>query len=55
MKKLVLMSLIIALMAVPIRFASDQNPRRGLKRALSLLAAYDVLYVILLKYVYPHL
>jgi hypothetical protein len=52
MVKVVLMSVLFATVAIPALAARDPVPRRGLKRAVVLLVAFDVLYVAVLLLVY---
>ena len=49
MEKLLLLSVVVALVAIPVLCAKDPNPRRGLKRALMLMGAYNVFYAVYLK------
>ncbi len=52
MAKLLLLSILIAIVAIPAIAARDRNPRRGFKRALFFFSAYCVFYVLALKYLY---
>lgn len=55
MKKLVLLSMIIAMIAIPARAARMKDSRAGLKQTLIRMAIYDVIYLLLLLYVFPRL
>lgn len=54
MQKLILLSVIIASLVIPIRASHAKNAEEGLKRALLQMAAFDLFYLFLLTYVYPH-
>jgi hypothetical protein len=53
--KLVLFSVVIAMIALPILTARDTNPRRGLNRTLLLVVAFNVLYLLAVRFIYPRL
>jgi hypothetical protein len=53
--KLVLVSVVIAMIALPILMARDTNPRRGLGRTLLLVIAFNVLYLLAVRFIYPRL
>jgi hypothetical protein len=55
MRSLLLQSLMLALLAIPIVAARDARPLRGLKKALMWLAAFSLLYMLALRFLYPHL
>ncbi len=55
MKKLLLMSVLIANVAIPIWAAKQPNPRAALKGALIALLAFNVVYAVVLIVIYPHL
>jgi hypothetical protein len=52
MKSLLLISIIIASIAIPAYAARDTNPRRGLRRMLVLVLAFNALYVAYLTLVH---
>jgi hypothetical protein len=52
LSKLLLLSILAAMIAVPTLSARDPNPHRGFKRALFLFAACCVFYALALKYLY---
>ena len=49
-----LLSLVIATFAVPMRFARDTSAVRGLRRTIAVMAVAVLVYVVLLVYVFPH-
>jgi hypothetical protein len=53
--KLLLLSVVIAMVALPILTARDANATRGLKKTLVLVIAFNLLYLFLVRYVYPSL
>ena len=54
-QKLLLISVIIASLAIPLWTARDANPRRGLAKAVIVTAAFNLLYLLAVKYLYWHL
>lgn len=55
MAKLILLSVCLALVGIPLFVARDPHPARGLKRALIGVAAFNVFYLLLLRFVLPRL
>ena len=55
MAKLLLVSVLIASVAIPALAARDPDPRRGLKRALWQTLLFDTLYALAVLYVYPRI
>ncbi len=53
--KLLLLSVIIVMIVLPITMARDTNAVRGLKKTLLLVIAFNLLYLFLVRYVYPRL
>jgi hypothetical protein len=53
MAKLVLLSEVIALIAIPVFAARHPSPRRGLQWTILLFVLYSFFYVFLLRFVYP--
>jgi hypothetical protein len=51
-KKLILLSVIIASIVIPTRAARSESGREGLKKALIQVAIFEVIYVILLTQVW---
>jgi hypothetical protein len=55
MRTFLLRSVIFALLTIPFIAAREHNPLRGLKKALALFIAFNVLYMLALRFIYPHL
>ncbi len=55
MDKLILLSVIAAHVLIPIAYASDDNPRRGLSKMIIALFLFNVCYVGALYFIYPRL
>jgi hypothetical protein len=55
MGKVLLLSVIIGTLAIPILSATETNPRRGLFRAISIVAMFNLLYLLAIRFVYPYL
>ena len=53
MEKLVLLSALIGLVWLPIVASRDDNVGRGVKRAVWLILALNVFYVLALRFIYP--
>jgi hypothetical protein len=53
--KLLLVSVIVATLAIPMRAARHPSPARALRRAAAWLAAYYAAYLFGVLYVYPRL
>jgi hypothetical protein len=53
--KLLLLSVIIGMVALPVLAARDTNAARGLKKALLWVFAFNLLYLLAVRYIYPHL
>lgn len=53
MAKLLLLSVCVALVAVPLWTSRDPLPGRGLKRALAGVALFNLFYVLLVRVVIP--
>jgi hypothetical protein len=53
--KLLLLSVIIAMIALPILAARETNAQRGLKKTLLLVLAFNLLYLLAVRFIYPHL
>ena len=52
MKKLILLSVIIASVVIPARAAREKSGKKGLKKTLIQIAIFEVIYVILLTQVW---
>jgi hypothetical protein len=55
MRSALLQTMLLALLAIPIVAAHDSRPWRGLKRALLWFVAFNLLYALALRFVYPRL
>lgn len=55
MKKFVLLSFILAMIAIPALNAKNPDARAGLKKTLIHMTIFDVVYLLLLMYVWPRL
>jgi hypothetical protein len=54
-KKLILMSILVATIALPARLASHHEPRRALKKLILYTLIFNVAYWLLLIFVYGRL
>jgi hypothetical protein len=50
--KLLLLSILVAAIAIPVLNARDPNPHRGFKRTLVFFGMYCLFYVLVLKFLY---
>jgi uncharacterized membrane protein len=55
MAKIVLLSVMLGTISIPIFSAMETNKRRGLFHAVSIVAAFNLLYLLVLLFIYPHL
>jgi hypothetical protein len=53
--KLLLLSEIIMMVAIPVAAAADRDYRRGLRRALLLTFAFNLVYFVIIRFLYPRL
>jgi len=53
--KLLLMSVVLMTAVIPAVTARDSLPRRGLRRAILGLVTFNVLYALLVIFVYPQI
>jgi hypothetical protein len=53
--KLLLMSLLIATVALPLRAAHDPVPRRALRRVVFWLVTFNVCYLVGIVYILPRI
>jgi hypothetical protein len=54
-QKFLLLSIVVALIAVPILAARDKSPVRAVKKTLFLVVLANAIYLLLLLFVYPYL
>lgn len=55
MAKLLQLSVLIALIAIPTHAAMDASPEKGLKKALRHAVIFNILYLFILLFVYGRL
>jgi hypothetical protein len=55
MAKLLLFSTVIIVIAVPLLTARDRDALRAFRKALIFFFAFNVVYLLAVRYVYPHL
>jgi hypothetical protein len=55
MAKLLLLSIIIASIALPAKAAKERSPNVGLKKTVIYLAVFNLLYILALRFIYMHL
>jgi hypothetical protein len=55
MAKLVLLSVMFGTIAIPIVTAMETNKRRGLFHAVSIVALFNLVYLLVILFIYPHL
>jgi hypothetical protein len=54
MAKLLLLSVVIMMVAIPVLAARDRSPRRGLQKTILLVIAFNIFYVFVHRFIYPH-
>lgn len=55
MAKLVLLSTVIGLILIPILAARAKSGRRGLQWAVIGIVVFNLLYLLTVRFIYPHL
>ena len=55
MKTLVLLSILVGLIAIPLRAARMGSPRRAASRVMLQLLFLSVFYLVALRFIYPRL
>ena len=55
MKKFLLYTILIATVMIPLIAASDKSAIRGFRKAIVWMAAFNLLYVFAILYVWPRL
>jgi heme/copper-type cytochrome/quinol oxidase subunit 3 len=55
MSKLLLLSVMIMMVAIPVVAARDKSTKRGLQKAILFTIVFNIFYVLALRYIYPHL
>jgi hypothetical protein len=54
-EKFLLFSVIIAMIAIPVLCANERDPRRGFRRMVLLMIAYNLFYLFAVRFIYPRL
>jgi len=52
MSKLILLSTVIGLIAIPIMAAREKNPRKGLRKAVVQMLIFQVAYLLALRFLW---
>ncbi len=55
MPKLLILSVVFAIIAIPVAASADRRPVRGLRRALVYTLGFNFAYYLALRYVLPRL
>ena len=55
MAKLLLLSVVIMMVAIPVLTARDRSAKRGLQKAIILMIVFNIFYVLAVRFIYPHL
>lgn len=55
MRGILLQSMMLGLLIIPLVAARDPRPWRGLKRGVAWFVAFNVLYMLALRFIYPSL
>ncbi len=55
MSKLLILSVLVALVALPVLAARDPRPVRGVRRAVLFVLAFNAAYALALAFIYPRL
>jgi hypothetical protein len=53
--KAVLMSVLIGMIAIPVLIARESNPRRGFQKVMLFTLVFNLLYLLAIRFIYPHL
>jgi hypothetical protein len=53
--KALLMSVLFGMIAIPVLVAREANPRRGFQKVMVLTLVFNLLYLLAVRFVYPHL
>ena len=53
--KLLLFSCVIMMVAIPVVCAREKDPRRGFRRMVLLIVAYNLFYLFAVRFIYPRL
>lgn len=55
MRNVLLQSMLLAMLVIPFIGARQRNPRRGLRLTILLFVAFNVFYLLALRFLYPRL
>jgi len=55
MAKLLLLSVVIGMIAIPVITAGRSGGRRGLQWTLILVVVFNLIYLFAVRFIYPHL
>jgi hypothetical protein len=53
--KALLLSILIGMIVIPVLVARGANPRQGFRKALLLVLVFNLVYLLVIRFVYPHL
>jgi hypothetical protein len=51
--KFLLLSILLATVMIPMRAASDRSPKRGFRRTILMMTAFNLFYLFAIIYVLP--
>ena len=54
MRSVLLQSMMLALLVIPIVAARESRPLRGLKKAVVWFVAFNLFYMLALRFIYPY-
>ncbi len=54
MSKSILLSIVLAIIALPVIAAKEKNPKVGLKKALLYMVVFNVCYLLALRFLLSH-
>ena len=55
MRKTLLISIVIAMIAIPVLAAREQSPVRAIKKALLYTLGFAIFYLLAIRFIYPRL
>jgi hypothetical protein len=53
--KTLLLSIVVAMVGIPIAMARDPNLQRSVRNVLLLTVVFNLFYLFAVRYIYPHL
>jgi hypothetical protein len=51
--KLILLSVVIAMVVIPVLAARDRNPRRAFRRTVIIIFVFNACYWLAVRFIYP--